>query len=492
MISMDEFKRIIQLRNKGLTQEQIANELGVHRRTIIRYLKFGNIPKYERKDSSKSDPMKSFYESAEKYLQENPNLTLTELFEYLETAGYTGSLRTLRRKTQSLRASLKRKEVYFQREKIPGEVMEGDFTSLWVNIGGVQRHIYLWVVVLNYSTTIFATPFYHQTFECFCDGTIAAIEEFGGFAKRYRLDNLSPVVTKILSGKDRIVTKRYSDFQKYYGWYQDFCNPGAGNEKGSVESVNKHLKRRLLNKIKMNKLNFKDLESFKFFVWECCRELNRREEVQEKKKEENLLSLPITSFDGYQLEIIKINKYSLFTIGTSKHFYSAPSEYVGMRLEARIYPARVDLYLLGSKVASHQRIYGVAGLTSIKLEHIIGALCKKPGILKEWKHKEILFERSSWKRFYKKLEESGESNPDKHYLLCLNLIKRYNRENVTAAMEIVLEEGMRPTSKSLLQILEEKNWDIMSLEPVIVDLKKYDNLLTLRSMNDDGNYSGQS
>ena len=63
MISMTDFKQIIQLRNKGRSQKEIAKALGISRRTIIRYLKDGHIPKYERKNpSNRTDPMNGFYD----------------------------------------------------------------------------------------------------------------------------------------------------------------------------------------------------------------------------------------------------------------------------------------------------------------------------------------------------------------------------------------------------------------------------------------------
>lgn len=485
MISMHDFSEIIKLRNAGKTQDEIAQKLGVNRRTIIRYLQEGKIPKYCRTRPTKIDPMRDHYETAKNLLEDNPDLTIEELYLHLAGNGYKGSVRTVRRKTCKLRVQLKRREVYFQRTKIPGEVMEGDFTKLFLEIGGIKREVKLWVSVLNYSNAIFATPFYYETFDCFCEGSINAFEEFKGIPRRYRLDNLSPAVSKILQGRDRVVTKRYAQFQDHYSFYQDFCNPSRGNEKGTVESNNKHFKRKLLNRINIKKIKFKDIDSLKYFIWEFCRELNNRVEVKEKFNEENLLPLPPERFDNYQLEVVSVNKYSLFSIGQARNMYSAPSEYVGLRLEARIYPERLDLFYQGEKVASHKRIYLNRGIASINIEHIIGALCKKPGALIEWKYREILFERPVWKNFYEKLKTSSKRDSDKTYLLCLNMIRQYNIENVTAAMELVLDHNLEANYKTLKQILENTEDKILKLQPININLKKYDNLIPFRrNLND--------
>ncbi|MBF0207292.1 MAG: IS21 family transposase [Oligoflexia bacterium] len=474
---MDKFGEIIRLRNAGIDQEEIAKRLGLNRRTIIRYLRDGKIPKYDRSTPTRPDPMDEYYSTTEDMLSKNPRLTIEELYPLLQEKGYKGSTRTLRRKTAKLRARLKKREVYFQRSKSPGEIMEGDFTKLHLEIGGVKRRINLWVVVLPYSNSIFVTPYYYESFECFCEGSINAFEEFNGVSIKYRLDNLSPAVSEILRGQKRIVTKRYAQFQEHYKFQQDFCNPGRGNEKGCVESNNKHFKRRLLNRINTQNIKFKDLQSLKIFIWDFCREINNKEEVKSRFAEEKLSSLPIKRFDCYQLEVVAVNKYSMFSVGNSGNLYSAPSEYVNLRLEARIYPENIDLFFQGKKVAEHRRIYINRGLASINIKHIIGALCKKPGAMKEWKHRNILFPLPVWRKFYNRIVEKNKDNPDKVYLLCLNLTQKFSIENVTAAMELVLDNNMDPNSKSLKQILEDNENDMLNMRPIKVNLKKYDNLI---------------
>ena len=144
MISMTDYKLIIQLRNKGKSQDEIAKAIGISRRTVIRYLKDGHIPQYSReKPSNRADPMVGFYQMVKEKLELNHKLPLSELYEYVSAIGYEGSERTLRRKTKDLRNALKGKEVYFQREVRPAEIMEGDFTEFHITIGGVKRKVYL-------------------------------------------------------------------------------------------------------------------------------------------------------------------------------------------------------------------------------------------------------------------------------------------------------------------------------------------------------------
>ncbi|MBC8552283.1 MAG: IS21 family transposase [Candidatus Brocadiales bacterium] len=473
---MTDFKQIIQLRNKGKTQQEIADKLGVSRRSVIRYLKDGKIPHYSRETkSNRIDPMVNFYEDAKEKLQLNPKLPLNELFEYLCIKGYEGSERTLRRKTLSLRTSLKNKEIFFQREVHPGDVMEGDFTEFYIHIKGKKRKVYLWVTSLPFSNSYFASPYYHCTFEAFADGSVNSFNEFGGIAKKYRLDNMSPAVSKILSGKERVVTARYAQLQQHYGFEQDFCNPAKGNEKGNVEANNKFIKNKINARILLNNISFSSLESFKEFVWGICREHNQKESVKLKFVQEELIPLPETPFKCFRTQVVSINKYSLFSLEKTGHMYSVPSKYIGLSLEMRLYPGTLDVLFDGSIVCSHKRIYGPKGLVSIMPEHVVDGLLKKPGAMKDWKYRQVLFERPAWNDFYKRIIKNG--GKDKDYLKCLKLINKYDRELVTVAMELSMEGGEDLSAGQLTKIINNDMDNVFNINPLKMDLNHYDDFL---------------
>lgn len=476
MITMTEFKQIVQLRNEGKTQQEIAELLGISRRSVIRYLKNGSIPVYSReKKATRPDPMEDFYGLVEEKLSASPSILLQDLYQYLCERGYQGSERSLRRKTLDLRKRLKSKEVFFQRKSIPGEVMEGDFTELYLDLGGQKKKIYLWVTSLPFSNTFFVTPYFHCSFECFADGSVNAFNEFGGIAKKYRLDNMSPVVSKVLCGKDRLVTQRYKAFQDHYGFQQDFCNPGRGNEKGHVESNIKHIKKRLLSQIALHNLTFSSLEALKDYLKDFSRSHNAAASTRSRFSEESLLSLPEAPFSPFRTTVVKINRYSLFSLDKNRHMYSVPSQLIGLSLEVRIYPDRVDVIDQCKVVASHKRIYGPPGLVSIQIEHIIDGLLKKPGAIKDWKYKNVLFERPSWQRFYTYLMQNNGS--DKDYLSCLRLINQHGRSLVTIAMELAMESDMSPCSTELENLISNRMDNIYDIQPIETNLAHYDELM---------------
>ena len=473
MISMTDYSSIISLRNKGKTQAQIASQVGCSVSTVGRYLRDGKVPVYKRSNkSNRKDPLDGYYDIIKEKLQLEGNILLDDLFEYIQMKGYTGSARTLRRKTKKLRDYYKSKEVFFQREVSPNEIMEGDFTEYYVEIAGVKRKTYIWVTSLPYSNRIHATPFYNCTFECFAEGSMKAFENFSGTAKTYRLDNMSPVVKKVLKGKDREITQKFASFKDHYGLTPDFCSPGRGNEKGNVESNNKHLKRKITSRINLYNKKFETLEQFQEFLWKLCDELNRRDKVVSKFSIEKLNPLPVAPFRAFRSIVVSISKYSLFSLDNTGHMYSVPSNLIGLYLEVRVYTNKIQVIHEQEKVCEHKRLYGPKGIASIQLEHIIDGLIKKPGAIKDWKYRDLLFEKEAWKRFYERLIKSG--GRDKDYLKCLKLVSTHGRELVTTAMELALEEDVVNLS-FLEELLEGK--ESLDLSPLNINLDSYDHFL---------------
>ena len=242
-----------------------------------------------------------------------------------------------------------------------------------------------------------------------------------------------------------------------------------------MESNNRALKRRILDQISLNNLTFSSLDAFEDFVAGLCRENNNRDKVKIKLRGENLKPLPESDFGCFKTSVASINKFSLFSLENTGHMYSVPSGYIGLSLEVRIHPKKIEAYHEGELVCSHNRIYGPRGLVSIKIEHIIKALVKKPAAMRDWKHREVLFERPAWKAFYEGLKKEGGS--DKDYLRCLSLILGHGREKVTVAMELAIEEKLKLTSKELENLITNEMEDLLSMAPLEVNLSKYDEFL---------------
>ena len=59
-------------------------------------------------------------------------------------------------------------------------------------------------------------------------------------------DNLSPVVSKIVSNSKRELTDGFIEFQRIYGFQSQFAAPGKGHEKGAVENAVQYVRNNYL------------------------------------------------------------------------------------------------------------------------------------------------------------------------------------------------------------------------------------------------------
>ena len=217
------------------------------------------------------------------------------------------------------------------------------------------------------------------------------------------------------------------------------------------------------------------MEALAEYVDEFCQQHNREEKVANRKREEKLTPLPSKPFLPFRVSTAKVNKFSLVNIEQTGQSYSVPSDLIGLTLEIRIYPNHVEILDRASIVAKHKRAHGAKSTASVKLEHIIEGLCKKPGAMRDWEHRSILFERPVWQRFYGKQQQQGGT--DRDYLGCLRLMREHGRETVTLAMELALESENPLDAPSLENLITMKLDKVYDMKPVDVDLQPYDEFL---------------
>jgi transposase len=108
--------------------------------------------------------------------------------------------------------------------------------------------LWLFVMRLSHSGKAFHVAFGTQAQEAFLEGHVAAFTYFGGVPARIRYDNLKPAVVRVLRGRDRTESERFTALRSHYGYESFFCIPGIGgaHEKGGVEGEIGRFRRRHL------------------------------------------------------------------------------------------------------------------------------------------------------------------------------------------------------------------------------------------------------
>lgn len=450
MVKMRDFSRIRALHAQGFSFSAISRELNVDRKTVRRYLRSNAPPAYgPRAVRCKTDPFEDFEEIVRGKMILAPKWTGAEIFEWVVGKGFKGSQRTVERRVQAIKGE-RPKERFFEQIYEPGHQAQFDFKEtvlLPFTSGGHVVHIH--VSTLPYSDMCVLKGYPQKTFECYIEGIHSFFEKIGGMPSVIRFDNLSPCVKKVLTGGRRIYTEAFDKAIVHYGFEVSPCNPGKGNEKGDVERDIQTYSRRFLNHVKVENLVFRDFDHLN----EVLESFGSRFADQTKFTEEQKALLVTPPRDENILCRIEEHPASPFgLVRLEKSSYSVPDEAIGINCRIIGGPFTVTIKRLDNKkiVAEHPRMPD--GQNSIRVEHIIGSLLRKPNAMVNWSHRGVIFPSPIFTKFYHQIRaDKAIVNPQAEYLKAINLIQHTTMDEIAVGMDLVLQSAPHQGH----QILEE-------------------------------------
>ena len=138
---------ITERRAEGAFITDIADELGVHPKTVSRALKRGSEPA-KRPCGVKPTKLAPFHAQIDRWLQDDI-WNASVIFRKLQAIGYTGGYTMVRLYIQPKRALRPKGTVRY--ETPPGEQLQHDWGETRLSIGGCWQKVYLSVNVLGCS-----------------------------------------------------------------------------------------------------------------------------------------------------------------------------------------------------------------------------------------------------------------------------------------------------------------------------------------------------
>jgi len=239
MLNKEDYAVIKSLKGRGVYLKDIAEELGVHPKTVGRALKRGGAPnKMRKRRGSKLDPYKATVDRLLKEEVWNAVVILREI----QAVGYTGGYTILREYIQPKRA-LRSGKATVRFETDPGEQLQTDWGEIVTEIGGQPPRVYFIVNQLGYSRRFHFWCTDSQDAEHTYEGLIRSLEYFGGVPKEVLVDNQkSAVLNHPKSGKVRF-NERFQDLAELYGFTPRACRPYRARTKGKDERMVGYIKR---------------------------------------------------------------------------------------------------------------------------------------------------------------------------------------------------------------------------------------------------------
>jgi transposase len=138
-----------------------------------------------------------------------------------------------------------RPEGYIPLTHAPGEA-QADFGSAEYFEAGTRKEGKYLNMSLPFSNQGYQQLYAGENAECLFEGLKNIFSHIGGVPREIWFDNTSTIVTEIIKGGGRLVTEKFERFNAHYGFKAIFCNPNAGNEKGSVEAKVGYHRRNML------------------------------------------------------------------------------------------------------------------------------------------------------------------------------------------------------------------------------------------------------
>jgi len=432
--------------NEHWSIRKIALNLGISRQSVRKALASSEVPRYKLTAPRPCPVMEPYKDLVRAWLardKEAPQKqrhTAKRVYDRLvEEYGFTGGESTVRRFVRSLRE--KDTEVYIPLTANWGEQAQLDWGEAVVEIAGEERVVCLFCVRMRASQVPFAMAFPTQKMEAFLAGHVAAFEWLGGVPVHCVFDNPKTAVTKILAGPWREEHEIFSSLKAHYLFDADFCNPGQGHEKGSVENLVGYVRRNALVPVRP----FPSFEALNTHLLEWSEKERRRLWDAWLKECEGLRPLPDRPHPCCVTKLAVASKTSLITF--DKNRYSVPSKWAGQTVQVVATWNRVKVVVRDEVVAEHERRHG-RGETVVDLEHYLPVLARKPRASMN----ALAVRRLGgiWEKT--RVQFSAQKDGYREFTRILMLNREYPPEEVTSALEAAFDMG-RPTEATVRQLI---------------------------------------
>ena len=468
MLRMDH---VVLIRHKVLqekkSQRSVAEELGISRNTVKKYLE-NSEPIRVEKNSRPKPVLEKVAPRIEELLEEwktkttpKQRVTGTKVHQALWEDGYEVGLTTVRAYlAEKKRAAA---EVFIPLVHRPGDEAQVDFFEVTVEVNGARKKVWKFVMRLMYAGWDFTWLYERCDQVSFLDGHVRAFSYFNGSPARCIYDNLSAAVRKVIY-PERQLTDRFQALVSYYVFEPCFTRVGEGHDKGGVESRGKGIRLQHLTPIPQGEtLQEISQDLLKRIEQATVNKKNAKgHSVMDQIEEErlHLRTLPHRPFDPSRLVMVSISSQSTVQIEGAK--YSLPSHWARLEAAAYVGVDQVRIVCRGETMTYPKQ---PRGESLICYRHYLRDLATKPQAVRQVAPELMEELGEPFHRLWKLLEEShGGKEAGRVMAKVLRAIVDHSFEDVEAAVResvdanrvdlLGLAKYKRPTEPSTIPVPE--------------------------------------
>lgn len=375
------------VRVEGMSVRQAAASLGISRNTARRYLE-GAEPE-RRREVVRARPVRSVVEArvnailddSKAWTQGKQRLTAPRLQELLRAEQLEVGLTVLKEIAAEHRRA--RQEVFIPLVYKPGELAEVDFFEVLVDVAGVRRKAWMFVMRLMYSGRDFAWLYPRQDQVCFLDGHVRAFTAFGAVPQRIVYDNLKAAVARILTGGARELSARFLALATHYSFEASFARPRTGHDKGGVESRGRSIRWQHLVPIpkgdSLDVIGEQPTAGLHSRMERDCDAAGRTIVDRFPDDLERMIPLPRHAYRPAATRLVEVTRRSLVKLEGA--FYSVPCAWAGLSVTAHLDVDRIEIVGPKDVRVQHRRVQ--FGQRSVDYRHYLPELAKKPQAVRQ-------------------------------------------------------------------------------------------------------------
>jgi len=392
---MINYKEILRYQSLGLNNTQIAAGCGCSRNSVISTLRNAKqkgldwVKVQDWSDSELADilllssPPKSIYKMPDyQYVHremQKSGTTLTLLWlEYCDQCRSSGEVPY---KTTQFNKYyhdyLQKTKATFSLNHKPGEVMQVDWagqTAFLVDSdNGELVKAFIFVAVLPYSGYTYSEAFIDQKEESWINAHVNAYRYFGGVSRILIPDNLKTGISKN-TREETVINRAYQEMASHYSTAILPARPRKPKDKGAVEGtvgnvsifITSSLRNQQFFTIQeLNKAIGAKLVEFNHKPFQ--KKEGSRASVYEEEKS-FLIPLPSHPYElaRWKTATVQFN----YHICVDSQNYSCPYECIKQTVNVRMTKTTIEVFLKGSRIASHIRLSGRPNQYSTYVEHM--------------------------------------------------------------------------------------------------------------------------
>lgn len=272
-------------------------------------------------------------------------------------------------------------KAYIRQAYAPGEECEFDWGEVRITIGGVFRKLYLAVFTTCHGNLRRAWLFSRQDTLAFMESHRNFFRQIQGVPHTMVYDNMRVAVKEFVGANEKTPTEALNRLSAHYVFSFRFCNARAGREKGHVERSVEYVRRKAFSL----SCHYASMAEAQAHLDAVCRQMDAEVSFGNASEKQLKISADLGAMRPWPGDMgcfeameYAVDKWS--TVCVKGNRYSVPDRLVGCKVTVKLYSDRLAMVLNREKLAVHERLNG-QGNWSLKLEHYLTTLLRKPGAL---------------------------------------------------------------------------------------------------------------